>query len=549
MILLVTPGSFCRQAAFLVITSCFLIDVSGERPENTDESNLDVDVQVAGNRTYSLQELTAATVTLLRANASAERSSLHAANSAVQSVQVGVGMAGLGALGDGLKILAVCAICAVGYKMLSSLCASRKCDCRRFKFIAKVLLEWGWDEFEGFDVIAMVHGVSDIQNDGWIGKKEFKVKLGWNWSNTETAGTKDLRWEQARKLEIPQGAAEGRIQLVSLGTLKDSVVGTYSLDTKKDMIDKGDSFFGKKQKFKLELKGRTVGMLSMTFKKKGSGAGELGGCPVEGIDEDSALYFDVMNAVEDMVKKKEILPLAPNAKLTGEKKVFVLSKVLEGALRKIDLETSKENGTVYVRVIQCNFSELKGEDQKEEWKKQLEKAAKKGLSQPERKWYVALYENKNAALDAKKWHYPDVFFPLMCITSVHRSPERQDQFLIKYTAGSKETLCFRREGGKSLDSWVDGFDIAFQELRDSAKEQQASEDLHEREIGRARQLHQQWVQKNGMPSNEQQWTAWFKWMKQASLEDDIIRSLYNEIAAPKPQAANAKAAPKAAGKR
>lgn len=539
MIKLAAPCSILTAAAFFAVASLFLVHSSGERPEEVDDTTLDVDLQLDESLNYSLQELAATTVSQLRANASAARSSSRTSNTASQSIQVlvgsGMGMMG-GVMGDAMKIMAVCALCAIGYKMLSTLCASRKCDCRRFKCIAKFLLESGYDEFEGFEVIAMVHSVQDVQNDSWMGKKEFKVKMDWNWSRSETVGTKDLRWEQARKLEIPQGAAEGRISLVSMGTLKDTVVGTYSLDTKKDMLDKGDSFFGKKQKLKLESKGRTLGMLVMTFKKRGTAAGELGACPVEGIDEDSALYFDVMTIIDDMVKKKEILPLAPDAKLTGEKKVFVLSKTLEGPLRKIDLQTSKPTDLCYVKVIQCNFAELKGEDMQEEWKKQLQKAAKEGLKQPKRKWYVSIYENKNAALDAKKWHYPDLFFPLMTITSVHRSPERQDQFLVKYTAGSKETLCFRRESGKSLDSWVDGFDIAFQELRDSTKESQASEDLKDREMTRARTMHQQWVQKNGMPTNEQQWTDWFKWMKQASLEDEIIRSLYNEITA-KPQAA------------
>eukprot|EP00913_Durusdinium_trenchii_P010295 g9656.t1 len=49
-------------------------------------------------------------------------------------------------MGQMMKILALCAVVGIAYKMISSMCASRKCDCRRFKIIAQCLLAWGWDE-------------------------------------------------------------------------------------------------------------------------------------------------------------------------------------------------------------------------------------------------------------------------------------------------------------------------------------------------------------------------------------------------------------------
>eukprot|EP00913_Durusdinium_trenchii_P011129 g10451.t1 len=190
-----------------------------------------------------------------------------------------------------------------------------------------------------------------------------------------------------------------------------------------------------------------------------------------------------------MVRKKELQPLQKGEKLDGEKKIA-------GDLREIDAE-GKEKGKVYVRVVNCNFAELKGEDMKEEWAKQCEKARKKGLKQPQRKWYFCWYGSKNEALDAEKWHFPDGFFPLATMTAVHRSPERQeserDQFLVKYSAGSKETLIYRREQGKALDAWVEGLDMANQEIRENMKEEKEAEEMEEKEKAKARMMHGQLV--------------------------------------------------------
>lgn len=162
-----------------------------------------------------------------------------------------------------------------------------------------------------------VHSVQDVQNEGMFGKKEFKVKASFNWSSAETSGTSDLRWEQTKKLEVPQGASEGVISLWSLGTIKDSKIASYTLDTKKDMLDKSESFFGKKQKFKLEHKGKTVGTLLVTFWKRGKSDKDIGACPIDGIDDDSPLLVDVSNAIQEMVRKKEMMPLQKGEKLLG----------------------------------------------------------------------------------------------------------------------------------------------------------------------------------------------------------------------------------------
>lgn len=40
-------------------------------------------------------------------------------------------MPGMDGMGQVMKIMAICAVVGIAYKMVSGLCASRKCDCRR----------------------------------------------------------------------------------------------------------------------------------------------------------------------------------------------------------------------------------------------------------------------------------------------------------------------------------------------------------------------------------------------------------------------------------
>merc|ERR1719282_1749036 len=66
----------------------------------------------------------------------------------------------------------------------------------------------------------------------------------------------------------------------------------------------------------------------------------------------------------------------PQGKWEGDQKVYLLSKVLEGDLREVK-KNGKEDGKSFIRVVQCNYAELQGDDMKEEWKKQIEKAKKR----------------------------------------------------------------------------------------------------------------------------------------------------------------------------
>jgi len=166
-------------------------------------------------------------------------------------------------------------------------------------------------------------------------------------------------------------------------------------------------------------------------------------------------------------------------KLKGDLKMDLLGRCITGPLREVNVKDQKELGKIFVRVIHCNFAELQGDKKKikVEMAKQMVKAQEKGLSELPKKWYWVWYENKKAAYDDDKWHNPDGFIPMTAISKINRQPERNDQFVVSYTEdGTKSTLIYRRDGGKSLDVWIDGLDLAFNEARNLVKAEKEDEE-------------------------------------------------------------------------
>eukprot|EP00416_Gambierdiscus_australes_P023885 CAMPEP_0171069578 /NCGR_PEP_ID=MMETSP0766_2-20121228/9229_1 /TAXON_ID=439317 /ORGANISM="Gambierdiscus australes, Strain CAWD 149" /LENGTH=468 /DNA_ID=CAMNT_0011525969 /DNA_START=83 /DNA_END=1489 /DNA_ORIENTATION=- len=423
-------------------------------------------------------------------------------------------------------------------------CGGKRCNCRRCRCCARRLLDVGWDEFEGFEAIVTVHGVGDIQKGGLMGGKEFKLRISFSYSRWETTSTKDCRWEQTKTIEVPQGAVDCQIQLFSLGKLRDTKVAECVMDTKKDLVDKGDEFWGQKQKLKLESKGKFVGSLAITFRRKEAGEGPAaqGGSssaalPISGVLADSALALEVLKEMEEIASTPGFIK--PEGKWEGDMKVGLLARVLSGDLREVNKKNGKEMGKLFVRVLQCTSAELAGDEMKEQLQKQMERAKKKGLKQPERKWYWAWYEDRKSAHDSKKWHYPDGFIPMISILKVNRSPDRNDQFLITYGEdGSKDTLIYRRDVGKGLDVWVEALDICFTECRRLVKEKKDKGEKADQALVRMRQMHAQWVQRSGLPQSDEQWTRWFEWFKSNNYSEDLIKRLFQEIAAQQQQAAS-----------
>ncbi|CAK0882961.1 unnamed protein product, partial [Prorocentrum cordatum] len=454
-----------------------------------------------------------------------------------------------------LKLCAACVCFALLFKMLGKIdCASKKMDPRRWcKCCARQLMAMGWDEFESFDASVRVHSVADIANKGMLGgEKEFRVTIRFKWSKFDTPPTRDMKWESIKTMEVPQGAHECTIALYSLGKFRDTCLGKIELETKKDMIDKPD-FWGKKQKFKLEKSGKEIGKILITFYKKGDGDGDDDGegggsmpeVPVDGVDSDSALALEIQLAIEELEKVPGFVK--PAGKWEGQNKIIMLARVLEGQLREVN-KKGKETGKVYIAIRYCNISELFGDEdnRREELKRQKEKAKQKGLPEVQKKWYWAWYDDKKSAKDDKGWHHPVGFFPMTAITSVHSSPERSDQFIIKYSNdGEKDSLIYRRESGKGRDVWIEGIDMCFQEVRNMVKEQKDKPNVEADALKRMRVLHQQYVAQVGMPQTTEQWTAWMEAFKQNNYSEDLIRKFHAELSAQHQKAAKqAASAPK-----
>eukprot|EP00927_Polykrikos_kofoidii_P086265 TRINITY_DN9613_c0_g1_i2.p1 TRINITY_DN9613_c0_g1~~TRINITY_DN9613_c0_g1_i2.p1 ORF type:complete len:606 (-),score=105.75 TRINITY_DN9613_c0_g1_i2:80-1897(-) len=428
--------------------------------------------------------------------------------------------------GAAMKIAALCFALAVVWKALQSIdWNSRKLDVRRCKQIAHLFMLIGWDEFDGFGVRVTIHCLQDIENEGMLGKETYQVEIKFKWSKFMSSPTQDLRWEQTKGMEVPQGANECEIILWSVGKVYNSVVSSFTYDTKFHMLDKPD-FWGKKNKIKLEIDGKHKGTVTITFRKKGdSDEDEL---PISGIDEDSALAMELVKAYQDLCDTPGFEKPAPGKKMEGEDKMNLIKMVLEGTVREID-GSGSDKGLTYIKVTNCNFAELQGDNMAKEMVKQKKKAIEKGLSEPEKKWYWVWYESKKKAEHEKHWHYPDGFFPLISISSVHRSPERDDQMVMKYHGGQTDFLIYRIEAGKGLDTWVDGIELICNVARETIKSKQAAAKKMELALEQMRKLHIDYVKQHGVPEVAEQWTAWEEFFTKKNYAEEYQKALRDEL--------------------
>jgi hypothetical protein len=290
-------------------------------------------------------------------------------------------------------------------------------------------------------------------------------------------------------------------------------------------------FWGEKKKLKLEDKGKLVGTLYITFRNNETEDGGLGELPLDGIDEDSALAITIREAFDEMVKdlgvsqneakyamaqcppqsdlndlinmmragqiKKKAAPAPTSStdadggtgsaeadedmpKLEGNLKIDCVGRCITGVLRDVS-SSGKDSGKTFVRVIHCNYAELQGKDMKSEMQTQMKKAQERGLNQLPKKWYWVWYEDKKAAYREPTkgdpgWHDPDGYIPMTAISKINRRPERNDEFVITYTEdGDKKMLSYRRETGKSLDCWIDGLELCYNECRNQVKAEKEAE--------------------------------------------------------------------------
>jgi len=118
------------------------------------------------------------------------------------------------------------------------------------------------------------------------------------------------------------------------------------------------------------------------------------------------------------------------------------------------------------------------------------------------------------------------------ILSVHRTPNRNDQFQIKFSDdGEKDHLTYRRESGKGLDVWVEGIDLCASECRKQVKDKKSAVEKKETALKRMRGMNQKWTSQNGWPNSDEQWKAWYDYFKNSNYDEDLIRQLWMEMTA------------------
>jgi hypothetical protein len=350
-----------------------------------------------------------------------------------------------------------------------------------------MLLKWGYDEFEEFPVHVTIHSVKDVKDAALFGKAKLKVQVEFWYNNWTTNTSTDFRFEKSKKMTVPQGADTCKIILQCEKIHKNATLGTCKLDISKHMLLKGPEWWGKKHALKLQHGGNVAGQVYVTFRRLDGQTGpmkqgadrdlEAGSNPEEepllaggnaggtsnhgsyaaaggpaedlGDDEDGALFVE-------MAEKARELGM-PNVPKDMQNRMWILGELLEGELKECTAR-GKEKDTFYYHVCYCNYAEIQDEDERQdEWRRQMAKARKKGLAQPEKKWYLCWYESKKAY--NKRWNDVEGYIPLLSITSVHRDPKNDGIFSLRYTDGGDKTEAYLKRMKKPRDVWVDGIEM------------------------------------------------------------------------------------------
>eukprot|EP00746_Dinoflagellata_sp_MGD_P087638 gnl/MRDRNA2_/MRDRNA2_34739_c0_seq1.p1 gnl/MRDRNA2_/MRDRNA2_34739_c0~~gnl/MRDRNA2_/MRDRNA2_34739_c0_seq1.p1 ORF type:complete len:492 (+),score=95.41 gnl/MRDRNA2_/MRDRNA2_34739_c0_seq1:79-1476(+) len=430
----------------------------------------------------------------------------------------------MGAAKSMMKFAAALACIAILCKVFGSIdCNSRKLDPRTYcKCLPRLLLKYGYDEFEATKCRVTVHKIKDVKQTAMIGKTAFFVQVMFRWSKWTTATTTDLTWEQGKVLEIPQGASECTIILTAEGTVKNTEVGRITLETKRQMLDKiGTAFWGKPQRLTLMKGDKNMGVLFMTFKEYDD---QDENPFIDSCDNDSPLGCELGKCVSEEPKVEPPFPK------TGEEKLALLSRVLCGNLDEVPVPGKTER--CYVKVMRCNFADLQGEKKRNaELAKQIEKAREKGLTELPQKWYWVWYENQKAA-EKPGFPKPDGFFPMLSIVNTLRDLQVENQFTMRYTEdGQKGEIKYKRVD-KQLDIWIEGLELFNEEYRRLYKDKKAAEDAEEHEknsMVQMRGLHTAYCQSRGFPQTPEEWKMWFGYMKLNGNAEKHIEKFYEEI--------------------
>eukprot|EP00746_Dinoflagellata_sp_MGD_P069272 gnl/MRDRNA2_/MRDRNA2_28387_c0_seq1.p1 gnl/MRDRNA2_/MRDRNA2_28387_c0~~gnl/MRDRNA2_/MRDRNA2_28387_c0_seq1.p1 ORF type:complete len:625 (+),score=122.01 gnl/MRDRNA2_/MRDRNA2_28387_c0_seq1:63-1937(+) len=381
----------------------------------------------------------------------------------------------------------------------------------------KTFLMWcGYDEFEEFSILVKIHSVKDVKDTAWVGKSAFKVEVRFKWSRFLTTATQDMKWEQSKYMDVPQGASVCRITLLSEGTRKDKEIGRLELETKHDLLDRS-SFFGRQQRLQMtDSKDNPCGVVIATFRKVGNGDNEI---PLlEGLKPRSELSCEIDQAAEQEPK----MDGGPRPK-QGDEKLQLLSRVLQGQL---DEAVDGKYQRCFVKVINCNYADLQGKDRAQELAKQIEKARKKGMSQLPKKWYFCWFPDRQNA-EAPGLPNPDGFFPMTSLLSVEAT-KTTGEFLIRYSENNAAVEIKYRRIDKSTEIWIEGLDMFKQEAKKLTELAKGVEAAQEK-LPKMWSTHEDYLKESGEPQTMDDWKKWFAYFKEKGYNDEMCKAFYIDL--------------------
>ncbi|KAF4673038.1 hypothetical protein FOL46_007978 [Perkinsus olseni] len=373
----------------------------------------------------------------------------------------------LGAAGSAASVFAIFAVCGFCLRWCFAKC--KQCwkgfDVRAFCGIDRLFLAWGIDKHPGFFIMITVHSAKDFRNTSLLGKANLYVTVEAKYESCKTMVNKNAKWEETRRLAVPQGCSHVKLSLMDRksGPRSDSLIGSVQWSVDKHFFKQADKFLNVRKEHKLHAKdGSVAGQISLTFRKVDGTVddSDVDEDPLlEGLDPDlhPALYGEVLNVMGDEVLRN----------LGGSRKVKVLASVLQGRLeRRKSTRSLRGGGGAEVFAAVCQLLPRGSSDSEPDIEDLKRKAQEKGWAKDyvPKKWYWCLWESRKEF--EKDPEDPDVMISVLSITSVHRDTAQSNYFSFKYKNSDGKSIEERyRTIRRDREVWVDGLELLRLECR------------------------------------------------------------------------------------
>ncbi|KAF4734656.1 hypothetical protein FOZ62_026041, partial [Perkinsus olseni] len=372
----------------------------------------------------------------------------------------------LGAAGSAAGVFAIFAVCGFCLRWCFAKC--RQCwkgfDVRAFCGIDRLFLAWGIDKHPGFFIMITVHSAKDFRNTSLLGKANLYVVMEAKYESCKTMVNKNAKWEETRRLAVPQGCSHVKLSLMDRksGPRSDSLIGSVQWSVDKHFFKQADKFLNVRKEHKLHAKdGSVAGQISLTFRKVDGTVddSDVDEDPLlEGLDPDlhPALYGEVLNVMGDEVLRN----------LQGSRKVKLLASVLQGRLERRKSTRSLRGGGAEVFAAVCQLLPRGSSDSEPDIEDLKRKAQEKGWAKDyvPKKWYWCLWESRKEF--EKDPEDPDVMISVLSITSVHRDTAQSNYFSFKYKNSDGKSIEERyRTIRRDREVWGDGLELLRLECR------------------------------------------------------------------------------------